>query len=194
MLLCHARVNPNFELVGHAEIVDNGWAAFGASVAFLSPVNYWECVFYPAPASRLDRAPGMPLGGTAMVRCAAHNNKYGRLANVTRSEDFRVQVFEGSVATTVGAEIEQDNVPRIIQLDHDPPSGDMPFGLCVSRGPAAFVRPSATDSQRNVSRAGIDIEPPASSPTRSPIGVRFTGLKVRKMEKPPVAVRASPPK
>jgi hypothetical protein len=190
MLLCHARLNPNFEVAGHAEVVaSDGGAGFGATLSYQNPRSYWECIFYPAATGEGGERLFRPAGNKARVRCAAHNNPHERPANVAKSDDFRVQVFDGSVATTVGAEVHLENVPFVIDLDHDPPSGDMPFGVCVNRGLLNRRYAAITNTQLAAMRNGMSLEPPARSPTI----VRFTELKVRKMTKPPAHVKVPEP-
>ena len=93
------------------------------------------------------------------------------------------------MATTVGAEIQRDRPPFVIELDHDPPSGDMPFGVCVNRGLFKRRYAGITNAQLDAMRNGMNLEPAPRSPTV----VRFTGLKVRKTTKPPAQVAVPEP-
>ncbi|MGO9113223.1 MAG: SHD1 domain-containing protein [Thermoguttaceae bacterium] len=190
ILLCHAKLNPNFELTGHAEVVaSDGGAGFGGVLSYRNIKSFWECVFYPAVTGDAGESAYIPEGNQVHVRCAEHDNKHDRPAKVARSDDFCVQVFDGRVSTTVGAEIQRDTPPFVIDLDHDPPSGDVPFGVCVKRGLLTRRYAAITNTQLDAMRSGVNLEPPA----RSPAVVRFTGLKVRKMTKPPAQVQVPVP-
>jgi hypothetical protein len=188
VLVCHARINPNFELAGHAEVLDaGGWAGFGAVLSFQTTKNFWECIFYPPLTAGANVPAFVPQGNRAFVRCVTHDTRHMRAAKVARSDDFRVQVFDGRVATTVGAEIARPGPPLVVDLDHDPPSGDMRFGVCVNRGLLAGPYAAITNVKLDPLPGGITLTP------RSPTMVRFTGLKVRKMTEPPAMVRAPQP-
>jgi hypothetical protein len=190
MLLCHAKIGPNFELMGHAEVVESeGGGSFGAILSFANRQSFWECSFYPAVTADTGERLHLPLGNQAYVRCAALHNPHGRPAKVTRSDDFRVQVFDRRVATTVGAEIHRENVPFIVALDHDPPSGDSPWGVCANRGVFTRRYAAITNAQLEAMRSGISLEPPVRSPTV----VRFTELKIRRMTKPPTQFKVPQP-
>ena len=69
MLLCHAKINPNFELMGHAEVVESdGGAGFGAILSYRHVKSYWECIFYPAVTEDTGEAAYIPSGNHAYVR------------------------------------------------------------------------------------------------------------------------------
>jgi hypothetical protein len=152
LLLCQAKIGTRFELTGHAELLEPKDASngFGAIIAYDYPGNYWSCFFNP---------PSRFWGNAATVTCSLDRNPHKRRAKVTRSEDFRVQVYDERVATAVGAELQRAHTPFVVDFDHDPPSDDSPFGVGASRG--MFNDP--------------------------PVVVRFTGLKVKNMTAPPVA-------
>jgi hypothetical protein len=150
ILLCQAKIGTHFELTGHAELLEPKDASngFGAVIAYDYPGNYWSCFFVP---------PSRFWGNEATVTCSLHHNPHKRRAKVTLSEDFRIQVYNGRVATAVGAELQREYTPFVVDLDHDPPSNDSPFGVGASRG--MFDGPLVV--------------------------VRFTGLKVKKMTASP---------
>ena len=160
MLLCRAKVGERFEVSGHAEILEPKDAArnFGVVISYYSPQVYWECYFLAAGAKSSYR-------GRAEVCCSVHHNPHARPAKVERSDDFDVQVYDGQVATRVGAEVQREQAPVVIKLDHDAPSAATPFGVGASRG--WFTDP--------------------------PVAVRFTNLKLRKMNASPVQVKLPEP-
>ena len=182
LLLCRAKINPNFEIAGHAEVLGSRrWAGYGAALSYQSMTSFWECLFYPPRTG--DSEPGlMSPGNRAYVRCVTHNNRHERAATVSLSDDFRVRVFDGCVATTVGDETKTENSPLLVELDHDPPSGDMPFGICVNHGIPASRSGVVADPQLEFVKG----ETGDGTSTENRTIVRFSGLKVRKMTSRPV--------
>ena len=182
LLLCRAKINPNFEIAGHAEVLGSRrWAGYGAALSYQSMTSFWECLFYPPRTG--DSEPGlMSPGNRAYVRCVTHDNRHERAATVSLSDDFRVRVFDGCVATTVGDETKNENSPLLVELDHDPPSGDMPFGICVNHGIPASRSGVVADPQLEFVKG----ETGDGTSTENRTIVRFSGLKVRKMTSRPV--------
>jgi hypothetical protein len=152
MLLREAKVGTRFEITGHAEILEPEAAggSYGAVIAYRNIKNYWECHFTPSWAS---------------VRCSLHGNSHARSVATARSADFRVQVYDGQVATTVGEETKRDVAPAITQMEHDWPSDTTPMGIGAFR--PFFGKPL--------------------------VAVRFTNLKMRKMSKPPATITVPVP-
>ena len=69
MLLCHAKIGPNFEVMGHAEVVESdGGGSFGAILSFANRQSFWECSFYPAVTADTGERLHLPLGNQAYVR------------------------------------------------------------------------------------------------------------------------------
>jgi len=158
MLLCQAKVGSRFEVRGHAEIIkaheDEG--SFGAVIGYSDAQRYWQCYFYPPHEHR---------EGFAYVLCSVHRNPHARNAQVARSDDFRVRVYDDRVVTTVGAETQAEQGPFAIMLDHDVPSDSTSFGVGGNR--PFFGRP--------------------------PNVVRFTKLELRKLTEPPPARKVVEP-
>lgn len=159
MLLCQAKIGTRFELRGHAEIVksDPQEGSFGAVIAYASPTQYWKCLFFPPH--------GTNTAGRAHVSCSIHRNPHSRTARVAQADDFRVQVYDDRVVTTVGNETRAEQGPYAIVLDHDPPTSATSFGISTSR--PFFGRP--------------------------PTVVRFTKLELRKLAEPPAAAKVIEP-
>jgi hypothetical protein len=129
MLFCQARVGPRFELRGHAEILEpkDKSPGFGAIIAYRDAKNYWQCLFHPYD-------PTTHHGNAAWILCSLHRNPHARPMVVKRSDDFRVLVYDGQVATTIGVPKEPDQVPYVLELEHDPPDETTPVGVGASRG------------------------------------------------------------
>jgi tetratricopeptide (TPR) repeat protein len=158
ILLCDACIGTRFELRGHAELVEQPEpvGGFGALIAYADSSRYWDCYCYP---------PQRHMAGAAHVRCSIHHNPHARSASPGRSDDFRVQVYEDRVVTTVGEETRAKEGPLAIVLDHDPPSSSTRFGV---GGVLRFV-----DSTH--------------------LTVRFTNLELRKLTEPPAAKKVLEP-
>ena len=99
------------------------------------------------------------------IWCTLHNNSHGRKTVVNSSDDFRVVVYDDQVGTTVGAVKEGGPLPFVLNLEHDPPTADTPFG--VGTTPDWLPNP--------------------------PVVVRFTQLRVRKLTVPPSKMKMPEP-
>ena len=155
MLLTMARIGNRFEIEGHAELLgDSG--GYGAVISYCGTQSHWVCSFHRRRSGE---------HGEAYVTCAAHRNPHPRPAKVERANDFRIQVYDGRVATMVGAEAQRDFVPFVVHLDHDYPTDATPFGLACARG----------------------------MPDDPVITVRFTNLRIRKMSAPPKQLKVPEP-
>jgi tetratricopeptide (TPR) repeat protein len=159
MLFCQAKAGSRFELRGHAEILEphEDGGSFGAVIGYSDAQRYWQCHFYPPR--------GKETVGTAYVLCSIHRNPHMRYAKVGRSDDFRVQVYDDRVVTTVGDETRAEQGPFAVMLDHDPPSDSTSYGVGGCR-------------------------PLLKSP---PNVVRFTKLELRKLAEPPPAKKVVEP-